>query len=218
MKRVLVANRGAIARRILRFYRETDEDVETVSVFHEPDVEQPWVDEADYAVYLNGDEMDETYLNPQRVISSAMDAGCDAIHTGFGLLTEHAVFHDLAGRTNLEVIGVDPKLLRVVQDRDEVHRLARKMRIAVIPATGDLPDDGNVGELAARVGYPLFVKASAGGSVRRVSEPKIRSGSAAPSSVDRGIWKPSSSNICWTSLTASPSSPILRGGSLSNAR
>ena len=81
ISRVLIANRGEIARRLIREFRERG--IETVCVFSEDEADADWLDDADYAVYLNGKTVDETYLHVQRIISAAHDAGCDAIHPGY---------------------------------------------------------------------------------------------------------------------------------------
>ena len=86
IQRVLIANRGEIARRLIRMLAA--HDIESVTVFSEPEVEQPWVDEADYAVYLNGATLADTYMNGRKLISSALDAAADAIHPGYCFLAE----------------------------------------------------------------------------------------------------------------------------------
>lgn len=167
IERVLIASRGEVARRLIRQFREAG--VETVAVFSEPDVEQPWVEEADYAVYLMGRTVGETYLDPRRVVSAAMDAGCDAIHPGYCFLAERVDFVQMAMLANLLVIGGDPRALARAVDRFDVRRVARDLGIPIVPASERLaPDDDGVGA-GALLGFPLYVKAPAGQVAQRVT-------------------------------------------------
>ncbi len=164
--RVLIANRGEIARRLIRQYREAG--VETVSVFSEPDMEQPYVEEADYSAYLNGRTVLETYLDPSRMVAVAMDAGCDAIHPGYCFLAERVEFAEMAMMANLAVIGAEPRALARAVDRFHVRQLASELGIPLIPASDPLPADSDGLSEAAQLGTPLFVKTAAGGPLRRV--------------------------------------------------
>ena len=105
IQRVLIANRGEIASRLIRQFRAVG--TETAVVFSEPDVDAPWVEEADYPVYLNGKTVAETYLDPMRVVAAACDAGCEAIHPGYCFLAERVDFVQLAEGANVAVIGCD---------------------------------------------------------------------------------------------------------------
>jgi acetyl/propionyl-CoA carboxylase alpha subunit len=166
ISRVLIANRGEIARRLIREFRERG--IETVCVFSEDEADADWLDDADYAVYLNGKTVDETYLHVQRIISAAHDAGCDAIHPGYCFLAEHADLYERAAAANLPIIGADPSVLIRVVDRFELAAVARHLSIPLIPASGplDLEADGIAD--GAQLGVPLFVKARSGGALGRV--------------------------------------------------
>lgn len=166
IQRVLVANRGEIASRLFRYFR--DHEIETVSAFLAAEVEQPFVAEADYDAYLNGDSVASTYLDVMRVVGAAVDAGCDAIHPGYCFLAERPDLVAVAANANLAIVGVEPKALARVVDRFEVRRRARELGLPVIPGTDPLPDGDDGVEAGARFGFPLFVKAVAGGVVRRV--------------------------------------------------
>lgn len=169
LDRILIANRGVLARHLIRVL--ADEGFETVSVFHEPDVEQPWVDEADYAVYLNGATVAETYLHPQRVISACMDAGCDGVHPGSGYLAEDLDFHDAAVRANMLVLGTDASLLQRVHDRFALFKRVRGESIGTIPCSADIGDGADPDRIlntAASLGYPLRVRAVRSRVARRV--------------------------------------------------
>lgn len=166
LKRVLIANRGEVARKLIRHYR--DQGVESVVVFSEPDAEQGYLDDADYAVYLNGSTVAETYLDAPKVVAAAMDAGCDAIHPGYCFLAEHLDLYDLAHRSNIAVIGADPKALGLVVDRVKLRGIAKRLNLPVIPSSEPIGVDQDGMEAAARIGAPLFVKALQGNAMARV--------------------------------------------------
>lgn len=168
VKRVLIANRGEIARRLITFYK--GRGIESVVAFSEADAEQDYLDDADYAVYLNGRTVTDTYLSPQRVVSAALDAGCDAVHPGYCFLAEHVDFYAIATAANLGVYGCDPMLIASIMDRKRLRAIAQSLRIPTIPATDPiaLDDDGVAG--AAQIGFPCFVKGVAGGALARVDQ------------------------------------------------
>ncbi len=165
LRRVLIASRGATARRLIQFYH--DLGVETAACFSEPDADLSYLDDADYPVYLGGRSVEETYLSPARVIEAAMDAGCEAIHPGTCFLAEHLGFYQAANTASLAVIGADPKALAQA-DRIHLRRLARDRGIPVLPGSEALvPGDDGIAA-AASVGFPLFVKSIRGRVLRRV--------------------------------------------------
>ena len=98
IQRVLIANRGEVARRLIRYFRERD--IETVAVFSEPDAEHPWVEEADYACYLDGVTVPETYLDARKVVSAAMDSGADGVHPGYCFLADRSEFYEITELAN----------------------------------------------------------------------------------------------------------------------
>ncbi|MCA9570338.1 MAG: hypothetical protein KC656_20985 [Myxococcales bacterium] len=166
LKRVLIANRGEVARRLVRHYRELG--IESVAVFSEADSEASWLDEADYAVYLNGRTVQETYLDPRRVVSAALDAGCDAIHPGYCFLAEHVDFYAFATNANVAIYGCDPTLVARMVDRTHVRAVATSLNLPMIPASPALPPEDDGLAAAAQLGFPVFVKALAGGALARV--------------------------------------------------
>lgn len=168
LERVLVAHRGATARRLVRHYRQRG--VETCVVFSEADADQPYLDEADYAVYLNGRSAASTYLDPERVVAAAMDAGCDAIHPGTGPLAEEASFHAMAHHANVAVIGCDPAVLPRIVDPAALAATARELSLPAVPVSAPLaPEDDGMLE-AARIGAPLRVVPLGGGASRLVRD------------------------------------------------
>lgn len=168
LERVLIANRGEVAKRLIRYY--AGQGVESVVAFSEPDAEQGYLDEADYAVYLNGRTVRETYMDPHRVVAAAMDAGCDAIHPGYCFLAERADFYALAFTANLAVVGSDPSVLPHVVDRSNLLKVGRELGLPVIPASDVVPEGHDGIEQAAAVGLPLFVKGVHGGAMELVRD------------------------------------------------
>jgi acetyl/propionyl-CoA carboxylase alpha subunit len=167
--RVLIASRGEMATRLIRQFREAG--TETAVVFSEPDVDAPWVEEADYPVYLNGRTVAETYLDPMRVVAAACDAGCEAIHPGYCFLAERVDFFQLAEGANVAVVGADLRPLAKATDRMMLRHVARQCGIPLVPATDRLADADEGAVLAAQLGFPLYVKAVAGSVIRRVNAP-----------------------------------------------
>jgi len=165
VNRVLIANRGEIARRLIREFKSLG--IETVSVFSEPDQSQPWVEEADYSVYLNGTIVEETYQDSDRIIAAAMDAGCEAIHPGYCFLAGRADFAEVATVANVTIIGGDPRALGRVANRLEVRRVARELGIPLVPSSDPIPPDLDPVGIAAQLGFPLFVKTAVGEVIRR---------------------------------------------------
>ena len=175
IRRVLIANRGEIARRLIRHF--SDRDIETAVVFSSADAEQSYLDVCDYPVYLPGDSVAETYLHPQRVVSAALDAGCDAVHPGTCFLAEHLGFYEAARAANLPVIGANASVLPHVVNRPRLFELARGLGIPLIPHSASIPADDDGIVPAAQIGTPLFVKAVHG----KVMVPALNMDAVGPS-------------------------------------
>ncbi|TNE85413.1 MAG: hypothetical protein EP330_25340 [Deltaproteobacteria bacterium] len=168
IQRVLIANRGEVARRLIRHFKA--QGIETISVFSEPDVDQPWVEEADYAVYLNGRTVAETYLDAQKIVSAAMDAAADAIHPGYCFLADRVDFYALCESANLFAYGAGRPLLEVVGDRIAVRELGRSLELDVVPGSDVLTQDMDIVAEAVQVGFPLYIKAQHSSRCRRVAQ------------------------------------------------
>jgi acetyl/propionyl-CoA carboxylase alpha subunit len=132
VRRVLVAERGLAARRILRSIHEAE--LESVAVFCEADSRSSHLDEADYTVPLPGVKPEENYLCSEKLISAAMDAGCDALHPGMGRMAEDPAFAQETQQAGLLWIGLDPRLLGALQDRIIMRELAGRSGLRVIPS------------------------------------------------------------------------------------
>jgi acetyl/propionyl-CoA carboxylase alpha subunit len=161
--RLLVANRGEIARRIIRTCDELG--IETVAVFSDPDRSAPFVDEATYAVALGGSTSAESYLDSDKVLDAARRSGADAVHPGYGFLSENPEFASAVSDAGLVWVGPTPESMRAMALKVEAKRIAADAGVPLVPGAELVADLGE-DELLARgeqVGYPVLVKASAGG-------------------------------------------------------
>lgn len=165
MERVLLAGRGELTRRLIRALRKRG--IESVSVFSEVEAEQPWVEEADYASFLNGAGVDDTYLDARKIVSAAHDASATAIHPGYCFFAERPDFVHAANSANLRVIGLGREGLERIANRFVVRAVAGRLGISTIPEVFVPPgEDGLV--QAMNLELPIYVKAVAGGVVLRV--------------------------------------------------
>jgi propionyl-CoA carboxylase alpha chain len=165
LTRVLVANRGEIARRVFRTCRAMG--LSTVAVFSDADAEMPHVREADVAVRLPGSAPAETYLRADLVVDAARRAGADAVHPGYGFLSEDAGFARAVLDAGLVWIGPPPDAVEAMGSKLGAKALMEKAGVPVLPGadvTGLTGDE--VTAEAERIGYPVLVKASAGGGGR----------------------------------------------------
>jgi acetyl-CoA carboxylase biotin carboxylase subunit len=172
-KKILVANRGEIALRIFRTCREMK--ISTVAVYSIIDAQAPFVHAADQAVCLEADNPADSYLNIDKIIRAALSNGADAIHPGYGFLSENSDFAQACLDAGLGFIGPEPKTLASLGDKIEARRIAESANVPIIPGTLEPTED--VQELiqaAEKIGFPVMVKAAAGGGgkgMRRVEQP-----------------------------------------------
>ena len=161
--RLLVANRGEIARRVIRTAHELG--IETVAVFSEPDRGLPFVDEATYAVALGGTTSAETYLDAAKVLDAARRTGADAVHPGYGFLSENPDFAEAVSAAGLVWVGPTPASMRAMALKVEAKRIAADAGVPLVPGAELTAGVADADLLATgeQVGYPLLVKASAGG-------------------------------------------------------
>jgi acetyl/propionyl-CoA carboxylase alpha subunit len=169
---ILVANRGEIARRVLRTARAMG--LETIAVFSEADADAPHVQEADKAVLIGPAPARESYLIGERIIAAAKAAGADAIHPGYGFLSENAEFAEAVAAAGLTWIGPPPAAIRAMGLKDAAKSLMAAAGVPVTP--GYLGEDQSSERLQAeadKIGYPVLIKAVAGGGgkgMRRVDQ------------------------------------------------
>jgi propionyl-CoA carboxylase alpha chain len=158
--RILVANRGEIARRVFRTCREMG--ISTVAVYSDPDRTEPHAREAEQAVHLPGSTPGETYLDIEAILAAAKTSGADAVHPGYGFLSENADFARAVIENGLTWIGPSPKAIEAMGSKVEAKRLMEAAGVPTLPSyevTGTL----TVQSAGLAVGFPALVKASAGG-------------------------------------------------------
>lgn len=161
--RLLVANRGEIARRIFRTAR--DMGIATIAVYADGDANAPFVKEADFAIALEGRTALETYLNIDKVLNACRISGADAVHPGYGFLSENANFAE--GVVNMGLIWVGPPASAIAQmgDKLSAKKLMIEAGVPTLPAL-EMTAKSDVQAAANEIGYPVLVKASAGGGGR----------------------------------------------------
>ena len=173
MKRVLVANRGEIALRVIRACHE--EGLEAVAVYSSADRAAAHVRAADRAVEIGAAAPTESYLRADRLVQAALDTGADAIHPGYGFLAERAAFAEAVKEAGLVFVGPPASAIRAMGDKTEARRRMRDAGVAVVPGAHEPISDSSVARrLADELGYPVLVKAAAGGGgrgMRVVREP-----------------------------------------------
>lgn len=161
-KRVLVANRGEIAVRILRGLREMG--IESVAVYSHADRDSLHARLADYAFCLDGDRVQETYGNMDKLINIAKISGSDAIHPGYGLLSERSKFAEAVENAGITFIGPRSEVIRLMGDKIEARKLMESLGVPLVKGTNTaITSYEEALELAEEVGYPVLVKAAAGG-------------------------------------------------------
>lgn len=171
-QRILVANRGEIALRIIRACH--DLGIKAICVYSEADRGAPYLDVADDAICIGPPPSAESYLKQNMIISAAEVADVQAIHPGYGFLSENAQFAEKVRDSGFEFIGPTPQAMRRLGDKDQARQAAVQAGVPVVPGTGLIEPDQDVTALAAGVGYPLLIKAAAGGGgrgMRVVREP-----------------------------------------------
>ncbi|MDB6074050.1 MAG: accC [Verrucomicrobiaceae bacterium] len=177
-KKVLVANRGEIALRIIRACKELD--VKTVAVYSEADVDSMHVHQADEAICIGPGPSSESYLKMSRIIAAAEIANADAIHPGYGFLSERAEFAEICRECKIKFIGPSPEVISRMGDKNSARATATKFGIPITPGSdGILQSEEEALEVASKIGYPVMIKATAGGGGRGMrpvfSEDTLRS-------------------------------------------
>ena len=164
-KRILVANRGEIALRIFRACRELG--VETVAVFSEADRGAAYLDMADEAYCIGPPKAADSYLKIDRVISAAEIGNVQAIHPGYGFLAENAHFAEICRSCEIEFIGPTHEAMALLGDKNAARKLAKEVNVPTVPGSeGLIRDEAHAVLLAHQLGFPVLIKASAGGGGR----------------------------------------------------
>lgn len=164
IKKVLIANRGEIAVRVIRACKELG--LKTVAIYSQPDEDSLHVSLADEAYCVGPAPSSKSYLNIPNIISTALMAGVDAIHPGYGFLAENAGFAEICNDHQIKFIGPSPDSIRSMGDKASAKKTMIENEVPTVPGTGLVTDISIVKEWVAKVGYPIIVKATAGGGGR----------------------------------------------------
>ncbi|HTL73208.1 MAG TPA: biotin carboxylase N-terminal domain-containing protein, partial [bacterium] len=164
-EKVLVANRGEIAVRIIRACKELN--IRTVAVYSEADANSMHVQMADEAICIGKAASSESYLRIDRIISAAEIADVDAIHPGYGFLSENAHFAEVCESCNIRFIGPSPRAMSSLEDKAVSRALAKKAGVEIPPGSeGTVENEKDALVIAKKIGYPVMIKAVAGGGGR----------------------------------------------------
>jgi len=164
-QRILIANRGEIALRVLRAAREMD--IDTVAVYSEADRGASYLDLADEKICIGPGPSAESYLSIPRIIAAAEVTDVDAIHPGYGFLSENAEFADTCQEHGIEFIGPTADTIRKLGDKVTARGVAVAAKVPVVPGSeGLVESDDEAVEIAEKIGYPVLIKATAGGGGR----------------------------------------------------
>ncbi len=184
--KILIANRGEIAVRIIRACKEMG--IATVAVYSQADAEALHVALADESCCIGGPAPADSYLNQERIVSAALATGAQAIHPGYGFLSENAQFAALCGRNGLVFIGPSPESMEALSDKAALKEKMAAGGLPVIPGTGILQTVAEALSAAEAIGYPVMLKAAAGGGGRgiRLAETPEELSAAFPLAVAEG--------------------------------
>ncbi|HEX2094892.1 MAG TPA: acetyl-CoA carboxylase biotin carboxylase subunit, partial [Longimicrobiaceae bacterium] len=160
-RKILIANRGEIALRVIRACKEMG--IRTVAVFSEADRESLHVRFADEEVCIGPPAARESYLNIPRIIAAAEITGADAIHPGYGFLAENAEFSEICERSQITFIGPTPEQIRLMGDKAAARRTMVEVGVPVVPGTDAIADPEAALASAREIGFPVLIKAAAGG-------------------------------------------------------
>jgi len=165
IRKVLIANRGEIALRVISACKEMG--IRTVAVYSEADRDSLHVRFADEAICIGPPKSADSYLNVPAVISAAEIAGADAIHPGYGLLSENASFAEVCRASNIKFIGPPPEVTRMMGEKSTARQTMKKAKVPILPGSdGVMATEGEALEWAQTVGFPVILKAVAGGGGR----------------------------------------------------
>lgn len=159
--KILIANRGEIAVRIIRACREMG--IATVAIYSEADKNSMHVQLADESYCVGGNRVADSYLNMPAILTVAVESGAQAIHPGYGLLSENAKFVSLCEQCNIKFIGPSSEMIRLLGDKDNARKTMRAAGVPVTPGCDIVEDIDLAKQEAERIGFPLLIKARSGG-------------------------------------------------------
>ena len=161
-KKILIANRGEIACRIIRSARKLG--IRTVAVYSEADRDALHVEMADEAVAIGPAPAAQSYLVIDKIVEACRQTGAEAVHPGYGFLSEREAFPVALAKAGIVFIGPNPKAIAAMGDKIESKKAAAKAKVSTVPGfLGEISDARHAVEIAAEIGYPVMIKASAGG-------------------------------------------------------
>ncbi|MGA2444032.1 MAG: acetyl-CoA carboxylase biotin carboxylase subunit [Opitutaceae bacterium] len=165
IQKILIANRGEIALRIIRACRELG--IKTLAVYSEADVQSLHVQLADEAICIGGPKSEDSYMRADRIISAAEIADVDAIHPGYGFLSENSKFAEQCESCNIKFIGPKSHSIKIMGDKSVARDTVRKANVPTVPGSdGPIDSEAEAVKVARKIGYPIIIKAVAGGGGR----------------------------------------------------
>ena len=166
--KILIANRGEIAVRVIRAAKELG--IETVAIYSTADKDSLHVKIADEAICVGGNQSKESYLNMNHVLSAAISSGCNAIHPGYGFLSENSEFVEMVESCNITFIGPNSKTIAAIGDKSSAREIAKASGIPIVEGSDGILENAQEGiKIAKKIGYPVMIKASSGGGGRGIS-------------------------------------------------
>src|ERR1700719_751174 len=173
-KRILIANRGEIACRIIKTARRMG--IETVAVYSEADQDALHVEMADSAVAIGPPAAAESYLVIDKIVAACRSSGAEAVHPGYGFLSEREAFARALAAAGIVFIGPNPCAIAAMGDKIESKKAAAKARVSTVPGhLGVIEDEKHAVKIAAEIGFPVMIKASAGGGGKGMRIARSRS-------------------------------------------
>ena len=172
-KKILIANRGEIAVRIIRACKEMG--IKSVAVYSEADKKALHTELASETVCIGKAASSESYLNMERIISAALVTGCDAIHPGFGFLSENPQFARMVEKCGLTFIGPNPDVMEKMGNKAEAIHSMKEAGVPIVPGSYKAVSMEEGHKIADEIGYPVLIKASMGGGgkgIKRVNNTK----------------------------------------------
>ena len=178
-KKILIANRGEIACRVIKTARRMG--IATVAVYSDADARAPFVKMADEAVHIGPAPAAQSYLIPEKIIAACKQTGADAVHPGYGFLSERASFVEALAAESIAFVGPPVNAIAAMGDKIESKKLAKEAGVNVVPGyLGEIDDTEHAVRIASEIGYPVMMKASAGGGGKGMrlafSEADVREG------------------------------------------
>ena len=164
--KILIATRGEIAVRIIRACREMG--ISTVAIYSQADKDALHVSLADEAYCVGPAQVGDSYLNMLSILTIAVNSGAQAIHPGYGLLSENAKFASLCEECNIAFIGPSSQMISDLGDKDKARKTMKAAGVPVTPGTDVIEDENEAMKAAGEIGYPILIKARSGGGGRGI--------------------------------------------------